>query len=141
MRTLAIVILVLAGTGLTTALSNGGDKKKDEIITTKSGLKYIEVKVGDGKIAKKGDAVTVHYTGMFKDGKKFDSSLDRNKPFTFELGQGEVIKGWDEGVAGMKEGGKRKLIIPSDLAYGPKGRGPIPPNAELHFDVDLLKVK
>src|ERR1022692_2735266 len=141
MRTLAIVILVLAGTGLTTALSNGGDKKKDEIITTKSGLKYIEVKVGDGKIAKKGDAVTVPYTGMFKDGKKFDSSLDRNKPFTFELGQGEVIKGWDEGVAGMKEGGKRKLIIPSDLAYGPKGRGPIPPNAELHFDVDLLKVK
>ena len=141
MRTLAIVILVLAGVGLTTALSNGGDKKKDEIITTKSGLKYIEVKVGDGKIAKKGDSVTVHYTGMFKDGKKFDSSLDRNKPFTFELGQGEVIKGWDEGVAGMKEGGKRKLIIPTDLAYGPKGRGPIPPNAELHFDVELLKVK
>ncbi len=118
-----------------------GAKKDGDVVITKSGLKYLDVKVGDGKVAKKGDNVTVHYTGTFKDGKKFDSSVDRNEPFPFVLGRGEVIKGWDEGVAGMKEGGKRKLIIPSDLAYGPKGRGGIPPNTDLFFEVDLLKVK
>ena len=112
------------------------------MITTKSGLKYVEVRVGDGKIAKAGNVVSVHYTGTLKDGKKFDSSRDRNEPIEFPLGEGAVIKGWDEGIAGMKEGGKRKLMIPSDLAYGPKGRPPIiPPNAELHFDVELVKVK
>ena len=142
MKTIAIILLVLAGISLMIADSSGGDKKKDEkVVTTKSGLKYIDVKVGDGKDAKKGDDVVVHYTGTFKDGKKFDSSRDRNMPFTFELGAGMVIKGWDEGVAGMKVGGKRKLIIPYDLAYGEKGRGPIPPKAELHFDVELLNVK
>jgi len=119
------------------------DKEKEKkVITTRSGLKYIDEVEGTGATAKAGDRVTVHYTGKLKDGKKFDSSVDINKPFDFALGAGEVIKGWDEGVAGMKVGGKRKLIIPSDLAYGPNGRPPvIPPNAELHFDVELLKIR
>jgi FKBP-type peptidyl-prolyl cis-trans isomerase len=117
------------------------DDKDEKFITTKSGLKYADVKVGNGKLAQAGDTVQVHYTGKLKDGKKFDSSLDSGKPFSFPLGRGKVIKGWDEGVAGMKEGGKRKLIIPPNLGYGPDGFPPvIPPNAELHFDVELLKV-
>jgi len=146
MKFIAIAVFVFAAVGWMIADTNGGDKKEDkkkeEVITTKSGLKYIEQKVGDGKVAKSGDVVEVHYTGTLKDGKKFDSSRDRNKTFSFTLGKGQVIKGWDEGVAGMKEGGKRKLMIPSDLAYGEKGRPPvIPENAELHFDVELVKVK
>src|SRR5207249_773225 len=101
---------------------------------------YVELKEGTGKSAKKGDTVEVHYTGWLKNGKKFDSSVDRGKPFSFKLGAGQVIKGWDEGVADMKEGGKRKLIIPSDLAYGRDGAGGvIPPNAELTFEIELLK--
>ena len=120
MKTILLVMLILAGISLMISETDGGDKKKEEekVITTKSGLKYVEQKVGDGKEAKAGDSVSVHYTGTLADGKKFDSSRDRNKPFTFDLGNGDVIKGWDEGVAGMKEGGKRKLIIPADLGYG-----------------------
>jgi FKBP-type peptidyl-prolyl cis-trans isomerase FkpA len=119
------------------------DKKKDEkVVTTKSGLKYEDLKVGDGAEAKAGDTVEVHYTGWLKDGKKFDSSVDRKEPFSFKLGAGRVIKGWDEGVAGMKVGGKRKLIIPPELGYGARGAGNvIPPNAELTFEVELLKIK
>jgi FKBP-type peptidyl-prolyl cis-trans isomerase len=118
------------------------DKKEEKVITTKSGLKYIELKEGEGAAAKAGDTVSVHYTGWLKDGKKFDSSLDRKQPFEFELGKGRVIKGWDEGVAGMKPGGKRKLIIPPELAYGKRGApGAIPPDAELTFEVELLKIK
>ena len=85
--------------------------------------------------------MTVHYTGTLKDGKKFDSSWDRKEPFVIELGAGQVIKGWDEGIPGMKVGGKRKLIIPSELAYGKKGGGPIPPDSELTFDVELMAVE
>lgn len=145
MKTPVIVVaLVLIGAclaWLAIDATEGGGNKDEKVITTKSGLKYVEVKVGEGKSAKAGDVVVVHYTGTFKDGKKFDSSRDRDEPFSFTLGQGEVIKGWDEGVAGMKEGGKRKLIIPFELAYGEKGRPGIPPRSELHFDVELLKVK
>src|SRR5437870_1336694 len=112
------------------------------MITTPSGLQYEDQTVGGGAEAKAGKTVEVHYTGTLKDGTKFDSSHDRGRPFAFQLGAGRVIKGWDEGVAGMKEGGKRKLVIPSGLAYGKQGAGGvIPPDAGLTFVVELLKVK
>lgn len=112
-----------------------------ELLKVQPGLEKIDLKVGPGKEAKRGDRVTVHYTGTLRsNGKKFDSSLDQNKPFTFTLGAGKVIKGWDLGVAGMKVGGKRKLIIPSVLGYGPRGSPPvIPPGADLVFEVELLR--
>jgi FKBP-type peptidyl-prolyl cis-trans isomerase FkpA len=111
--------------------------------TTPSGLQYLDTVEGTGAVATVGQSVSVHYTGwLYKDGAqgaKFDSSRDRNSPFEFSLGRGMVIKGWDEGVAGMKIGGQRTLIIPSDLGYGPRGAGGvIPPNATLKFDVELL---
>ncbi len=110
--------------------------------TTESGLKYEDLNEGTGQAAKSGDTVDVHYTGWLTNGTKFDSSVDRGKPFSFQLGAGRVIKGWDEGVAGMKVGGKRKLTIPPNLGYGSRGAGGvIPPNAELVFDVELLKIK
>ena len=108
---------------------------------TASGLEIQELKIGDGEAAEAGKKVKVHYTGWLLDGTKFDSSVDRGKPFSFRVGAGEVIQGWDEGVAGMKEGGKRKLRIPADLGYGSRGAGGvIPGNATLIFDVELLKV-
>src|SRR5512140_2282294 len=108
---------------------------------TKSGLKYYELRLGGGDEAKSGKRVRVHYTGWLTDGKKFDSSLDRNEPFGFTLGAGMVIKGWDQGVVGMKVGGKRKLEIPPELGYGARGfPGAIPPNSTLVFEVELLKV-
>jgi peptidyl-prolyl cis-trans isomerase A (cyclophilin A) len=109
---------------------------------TSSGLEYIEVEAGTGAQAATGKTVAVHYTGKFPDGKVFDSSVARNEPIEFVLGRGNVIKGWDEGIALMKVGGKAQLIIPPDLGYGERGAGGvIPPNATLVFDVELVNVK
>ncbi|HYW08959.1 MAG TPA: FKBP-type peptidyl-prolyl cis-trans isomerase [Longimicrobium sp.] len=114
----------------------------EAMTTTPSGLQYLDEVVGDGKEARSGDLVSVHYTGTLTDGKKFDSSRDRNKPFEFPLGAGTVIRGWDEGVAGMKVGGKRRLVIPADLGYGSRGAGHvIPPNSTLVFDVELIGIR
>jgi FKBP-type peptidyl-prolyl cis-trans isomerase FkpA len=111
-------------------------------IKTASGLVIEELIVGSGEAATAGRRVSVHYTGWLTDGKKFDSSKDRGEAFDFPLGRGQVIRGWDEGVAGMKVGGKRKLTIPSNLAYGTRGAGGvIPPNATLVFEVELLALK
>ncbi len=108
---------------------------------TPSGLQFIDVVVGTGDEARAGQQVVVHYTGWLTSGVKFDSSRDRNDPFDFPLGKGRVIRGWDQGVAGMRIGGQRRLIIPGDLAYGPGGvPGTIPPNATLIFDVELLRI-
>ncbi|MBI2819140.1 MAG: FKBP-type peptidyl-prolyl cis-trans isomerase [Acidobacteria bacterium] len=116
-------------------------KVEGEPTKNASGLQYWEIKAGAGDIAVKGQQVRVHYTGWLTDGKKFDSSVDRGQPFVFPLGAGKVIKGWDEGVAGMKVGGKRQLRIPPELGYGARGAGGvIPPNATLIFDVELLGV-
>ena len=111
-------------------------------VTTASGLKYVEIAEGTGETPAKGQTVSVHYTGTLENGKKFDSSRDRNSAFEFQIGEGQVIKGWDEGLSTMKVGGRRKLIIPAELGYGARGAGGvIPPNATLIFDVELLKVK
>lgn len=136
---LACFALVQSGVAMQEKKDDKG--KEEKVVTTKSGLKYVDQKVGEGPEVKSGDTVSVHYTGWLKDGKKFDSSKDRGQPFPVPVGQGRVIKGWDEGLQGMKVGGKRKLIIPPDLAYGARGAGGvIPPNAELTFEVELLKI-
>lgn len=115
---------------------------KGDLITTPSGLKYVDLVEGTGATPRRGQTVVVHYTGWLTNGKKFDSSVDRGKPFEFPIGMGRVIRGWDEGVKTMKVGGKRKLIIPPRLGYGPRGAGRvIPPNATLIFEVELLRVK
>lgn len=124
---------------LSVAHRTPGDGKE---VVTESGLRYVEILIGSGEQPKAGNTVVVHYTGTLVDGKKFDSSLDRGQPFEFVLGRGQVIKGWDEGLASMRVGSKRKLIIPPDLGYGERGAGgAIPPNSTLIFEVELLDIK
>lgn len=115
------------------------NKPSSQTITTPSGLQYEELVEGQGAMPSQGQTVDVHYTGWLTNGTKFDSSVDRGQAFSFVLGRGQVIRGWDEGVATMKIGGKRRLILPADLAYGARGAGGvIPPNATLIFEVELL---
>jgi FKBP-type peptidyl-prolyl cis-trans isomerase len=134
---------IVAACSVALAVAAAPPTKPGETKTTESGLKYETLKEGKGAEAKKKQTVSVHYTGTLTDGKKFDSSRDRGEPFAFVLGDGEVIKGWDEGVAGMRVGERRKLTIPPSLGYGARGTpgGPIPPNATLIFDVELLDAK
>lgn len=114
---------------------------QEEVITTESGLQYVKLVEGDGAQPQQGQRVVVHYTGTLEDGTKFDSSRDRNRPFDFKIGVGQVIKGWDEGVGMMRVGDRWKLIIPPELGYGARGAGGvIPPNATLIFDVELLRI-
>jgi FKBP-type peptidyl-prolyl cis-trans isomerase FkpA len=132
-------LLVVAAAVLVVVIPMAASAKEKKM---KDGLVINDVKVGSGQEAKAGQTVTVNYTGWLMNGKKFDSSKDRNEPFTFHLGAGEVIKGWDEGVQGMKVGGVRMLTIPPSLGYGAQGAGGvIPPNATLKFEVELLGVK
>jgi len=121
-------------------MTKGSHVAENGMTTTPSGLQYRDDAVGEGQEAKAGDRVSVHYTGTLQDGSKFDSSRDRGQPLQFPLGAGHVIKGWDEGVAGMKVGGRRTLVIPPELGYGSRGIGPIPPNSTLVFDVELMGV-
>jgi FKBP-type peptidyl-prolyl cis-trans isomerase len=140
-----LVVLVAIGYFAITALqnkNNASSSSSGQATTTSSGLQVIDEVVGSGQEAKTGDTVSVNYTGWLADGTKFDSSYDRNQTFDFTLGAGNVIKGWDEGVVGMKVGGKRKLIIPPDLAYGATGYAPvIPANATLTFEIELVAIK
>ncbi|MCK5741794.1 MAG: FKBP-type peptidyl-prolyl cis-trans isomerase [Chlorobi bacterium] len=111
------------------------------VLTTKSGLQYVDIKIGEGAYPKIGQTCKVHYHGTFENGEVFDSSVERNKPFKFRVGVGQVIKGWDEGIISMKVGGKRKLIVPPHLGYGSRARGKIPANSTLIFEVEFLEIK
>jgi peptidylprolyl isomerase len=142
----AIATFAIVSTGFLTMTSDDASAQSGKPVTTSSGLQFIDSQVGTGAQPKQGQTAVVHYTGYLNDngakGKKFDSSVDRGSPFEFPVGQGRVIKGWDEGVASMKVGGKRTLIVPPDLGYGARGAGGIiPPNATLIFDVELLGLK
>jgi peptidylprolyl isomerase len=137
----AVVAAMAAGQTFTAVAARAADE-----VTTPSGLRYTDMKVGSGATARAGQTAVVHYTGWLyqggKKGAKFDSSRDRGQPFAFPLGAGRVIRGWDEGVAGMKVGGQRTLVIPPELGYGARGAGGvIPPNATLIFDVELVDLK
>ena len=142
----AIATISIVSTGFLIMSNDNASAQSGKPVTTSSGLQMIDTQAGTGASPKQGQTAVVHYTGYLNDngnkGKKFDSSVDRGQPFEFPIGQGRVIKGWDEGVASMKVGGKRTLIIPPALGYGAQGAGGvIPPNATLMFDVELLAVK
>ncbi|URR35692.1 FKBP-type peptidyl-prolyl cis-trans isomerase [Thermosynechococcus sp. HN-54] len=132
----------IASVPLEASTEAAGLMGSSKVVTTPSGLQYEDIVVGSGVQPQVGDRVTVHYTGMLTDGRIFDSSRDRGQPFQFQIGVGQVIKGWDEGVGSMQVGGQRRLIIPPNLGYGARGAGGvIPPNATLIFDVELLAVQ
>jgi peptidylprolyl isomerase len=142
----AVTLALAVGTGAAFAATPAPDAphtaKVGQKMTTPSGLEYIDETIGTGAMPVAGQHVTVNYVGTLQDGTKFDSSIDRHEPFTFQIGKGDVISGWDEGVMSMHVGGKRKLIIPPQLAYGAQGAGGvIPPNATILFEVELLSVK
>lgn len=140
----ALLALALAASACGQGAAPGGAPGGgvEDVVTTASGLQYVDLTVGTGPQPAAGQRVAVHYTGTLDDRRKFDSSRDRNQPLEFVLGTGMVIKGWDEGVATMRVGGKRKLIIPPDLGYGARGFPPvIPPNARLTFEVELLEIR
>lgn len=144
--TIAVALGFVSGTAATFARPNQVNEQISQVpqgaVTTASGLKYQDLLVGKGEQPRRGQTVVVHYTGWLQNGQKFDSSVDRGQPFEFRLGNGQVIKGWDEGVASMHVGSKRKLIIPASLAYGDRGvPGAIPPGSTLIFDVELLGVR
>ncbi len=136
---LAILVLLLLGVYAITRFS--GNDNSQAAQPTPTDLVIEDLEVGTGDAAQTGDTVSVNYTGWLTDGTQFDSSYDRGQPFSFQLGVGAVIQGWDQGVVGMKVGGKRRLTIPPDLAYGAGGRGAIPPNATLIFEVELMGIK
>jgi len=143
---IALMVLIVGGQGLISNMfSNSNSNSNNQVANVEQAQVQVQsqdIKVGEGDIAIAGKTVTVNYTGMFSDGKKFDSSLDPGRtPFTFKLGTGMVIKGWDIGVEGMRVGGKRILVIPPELGYGSQAYGPIPANSTLIFEVELLDVK
>ncbi len=140
---LLAVVMLIGWLGLPAAAEtpDGSAETVMESVTTPSGLIYTDTVVGEGDSPSTGQLVTVHYRGTLENGTEFDSSYRRNQPFTFQIGVGQVIKGWDEGVASMRVGGKRTLVIPPDLGYGSRGAGGvIPPNATLNFEVELLAI-
>ena len=145
MKYLSAIIVVLFAISVIGCSSTKKTAKEDtsgpKTITTPSGLQYTDLNVGTGPSPTAGQEVTVHYIGTLANGTKFDASYDRNQPFKFRLGMGEVIKGWDEGILTMKVGGKRRLIIPPQLGYASRAAGPIPANSTLYFDVELISVK
>ena len=136
-RPFRIAALIICGVA---TLSACGHKTGAEV-TTATGLKYVDEVIGTGEKPRLGKTVVVHYTGTLTDGTKFDSSVDRGKPYEFRIGTGVVIAGWDEGILSMQVGGKRKLIVPPELGYGAQGKGKIPPNSTLIFEIELLGVK
>jgi peptidylprolyl isomerase len=151
---IGILIIVLAGFYITSTQGQNMNKsannptatpsaqpQSSDANTAPSGLIVEDIKLGGGKEVRSGDTIVIHYTGTLQNGEKFDSSVDRGQPFTTKIGVGEVIKGWDEGVLGMKVGGKRKLTIPPDIGYGSSANGPIPANSTLIFELELLEVK
>jgi hypothetical protein len=137
----AVILIAIVGVGTIWYLLKGRTPTEGPEVTTASGLKYIDVKVGDGPSPQLGQKVSVDYRGTLTNGEEFDSSARAGKPYEFPIGRGQVIKGWDEGLMSMKVGGKRKLIIPANLAYGAGGRPGIPPNSTLLFDVELVGIK
>lgn len=138
----AIIIVVLLGAAAAYIFVPGLPGRAGAEVTTRTGLKYTDLVVGTGPSPRTGQTAVVHYTGTLTDGTQFDSSVDKGQPYSFVMGTGPVIQGWHEGIATMKVGGKRRLVIPPTLGYGPRGNPPaIPPNATLVFDVELLDVK